>query len=149
MAAGEEGMPGRNILGLQTAGMVMHKAVRFLGILMAVSVLTAISGIAAAQTAAPQSDLGGTSWTASNDSCDLGVDFRSDGTADILAMSNADSDTAHWTLDGDSLHLKYDTWYGGIEGTLYGDNRIEATQAWRSKETQVVHNDPCILKRDK
>ena len=142
-------MPRRDILGLQTTGMVMHKGIRFLGAFVAIGVFIAISGIAAAQTAAPQSDLGGTSWTATNEECDLQIDFRSDGTAGIYSMFSDDSDTGHWTLDGAALHLKYDTWYGGIEGTLYGDNQIEATQAWRSKETQVVHNDPCILKRDK
>ncbi len=133
-----------NSPGLYTAGIVMHKGVRFIGALIAVSVLVAISG-----TAAPQSDLGGTSWTASNEGCDLGIDFRSDGTADIIGIFGGASDTGHWTLDGDALNLKYDNWYGGIEGTKYGDNRIEATETWQSKETKVVHNDPCIFEKDK
>jgi len=43
--------------------------------------------------------------------------------------------------------LKYDSWFGGIEGSIYDGNRLEATETWRSKETQTVYNDPCIFEK--
>lgn len=101
------------------------------------------AGIARAQDVA----LGGTSWDTTNSSCSVdGIDFKSDGTADVWDMADDQGgDTAHWSLDGDALHLKYDNWYGGIEGTVFGGNRIEATETWQSSDPQEVHNDPCIF----
>ena len=111
---------------------------------IATTVLLFIAGTAAAQS----TDLGGTSWIATNTACDVdGVDFRSDGTADVYSLISDDQDTAHWTVDGDALHLKYDSWYGGIEGSIFSGNRLEATETWRSKETQEIHNDPCIFEK--
>jgi hypothetical protein len=104
------------------------------------------SGSAPAQSVAPLTDLGGTSWDSKNDACDIdGIDFRSDGTASVYELMNGDEDTAHWTLDGNALHLTYDSWYGGIEGSIDSGSRLETTETWRSKETQEVHNDPCIF----
>jgi hypothetical protein len=107
---------------------------------MAISATAVIS-----HTALAQSDLGGTAWRSTNKGCDIDIDFRSDGTATVYAFMGVDEDTASWTLDGTVLHLKYDTWYGGVEGTMSDSNRINATVTWQSKSTQVVHNDPCIL----
>ena len=110
--------------------------------------LMAIGASLAAGPARAQADLGGTTWDATNDACGIdGIDFASDGTATIYDLMNDDEETAHWTMDGNALHLKYDSWYGGIEGTLTDDGRLEATDTWRSKDTQEVHNDPCSFKK--
>ena len=120
------------------------------GMLAAAAILAAagvlcLTGSAGAQEVA----LGGTTWDTTNSSCDVdGIDFKPDGTADVWDMTDDQGgDSAHWSVDGDALHLKYDNWYGGIEGTIYGGNRIEATETWRSSQSQEVHNDPCIFER--
>ena len=128
---------------LEPRGISMLRQARLLGAVIAVG-----ASVVVASPAKAQSDLGGTSWDATNDACDIdGIDFRSDGTASVYDLMADDEDTAHWTLDGNTLHLKYDGWYGGIEGSIYDDNRLEATETWRSKETQEIHNDPCIFKK--
>ena len=116
-----------------------------------VRLLTAVVAISAsvvvASPAKAQPDLGESSWDATNKSCDEDViDFRSDDAADVYQFFG-DEDTAHWTLDGNTLHLRFDNWYGGIEGSIYDGNRLEATETWRSKDTQEIHNDPCIFER--
>lgn len=93
-------------------------------------------------------DLGGTSWTTSNDACGLdGLEFSSDGTVDVYDFAEDNDETGKWTLTGDRLSIEYDNWYGGIEGTVY-EKRIEATETWRSDETNEVHHDPCIFELD-
>ena len=117
-------------------------------ILAAAAILAAAGMLCPAGNAGAQDiSLGGTSWDTTNSSCNVdGIDFKADGTADVTDMSDDQGgDTAHWSLDGDALHLKYDNWYGGIEGTIYGGNRIEATETWQSSDPQEVHNDPCIF----
>lgn len=117
--------------------------IRILAVI-AISAMAVLSEAALARS----TDVAGTSWTSTNDACDVdGIDFRSDGTADVYALVSEDQDTAHWTLDGNTPHLKYDSWFGGIEGSIYDGNRLEATETWRSKETQTVYNDPCIFEK--
>ena len=99
-------------------------------------------------TALAHSDLDDTSWKAPENECNLGIDFNSDGTATIYEGGEP-VDTAHWKLDGNALHLKFDALYGGIDGTYDGGDRIAATETWRSKSTQVVHNDPCPFEKAK
>ncbi len=119
-----------------------------IAVAIAISTMIFTSGSAPAQSVAPLADLGGTSWDSKNDACDIdGIDFRSDGTASVYELMNGDEDTAHWTLDGNALHLTYDSWYGGIEGSIDSDGRLETTETWRSKETQEIHNDPCIFEK--
>jgi hypothetical protein len=99
-------------------------------------------------TALAHSDLDDTSWKAPKNECNLGIDFNSDGTATIYEGGEP-VDTAHWKLDGNALHLKFDALYGGIDGTYDGGDRIAATETWRDKSTQVVHNDPCPFEKAK
>ena len=91
-------------------------------------------------------DLGDTSWDTVNDACNIdGIDFYSDGTADIYDFVNDDEDTGHWHMEGSTLTVEYDNWYGGIEGTVLDGKRIEATETWQDDETNEMHHDPCIF----
>ena len=108
----------------------------------AISAMTVISGMSLAQSP----DLGGTSWESIVAECFTSVDFNSDGTA-VIWEGGDQSDTAHWTLQGNVLHIVFDTLYGGIDGTYDGGDQIEATETWRSHSTQEVHNDPCSLRK--
>lgn len=112
-----------------------------------IAVVIAISAMAViSDTALAQAELGDTSWKATENECNLGIDFNSDGTATIYEGGEP-VDTARWTLDSNALHLKFDALYGGIDGTYDGGDRIEATETWRDKSTQVVHSDPCPFKK--
>jgi opacity protein-like surface antigen len=115
-------------------------------ILIAAVIAISAMAVISRTTLALSAGLGDTSWSATQSECNLGIDFNSDGTAFVGDMDR--SDTAHWKLDGNSLHIKFDTLYGGVEGT-YDGNRIEATETWQDKSTQVVHNDPCTLEKAK
>ena len=111
---------------------------------LVIGAMTVIPNISLAQSP----DLGGTSWESMVAECFTSVDFNSDGTA-VIWEGGDQSDTAHWTLEGNALHIIFDTLYGGIEGTYDGGDQIEATETWRSHSTQEVHNDPCSLRKNK
>lgn len=111
--------------------------------LLAIVAMTGISSMSLAQSP----DLGGTSWGSAVSECFAGVDFNSDGTA-VIYEGGDESDTAHWTLQGNALHIIFDTLYGGIDGTYDGGDQIEATETWRSQSTQEIHHDPCSLIKD-
>ena len=113
------------------------------GAAIAISAMAVLSRITLAQSAG----LGGTSWESMVAECFTSVDFSSDGTA-VIWEGGDQTDTAHWTLEGNALHIVFDTLYGGIEGTYDGGDQIEATETWRSHSTQVVHNDPCSLRKN-
>ena len=104
----------------------------------------ATSGTAMAQSS---DGLGGTTWIAVNE-CNLTVDFHSDGTA-VVTYGDESYLDAHWTTDGDTLHLTYDHHYGGIEGTRSETDRghIEATETSRNESTQEVHTLSCKLNK--
>jgi hypothetical protein len=113
-----------------------------------IAAVLAISTMVTIHTALAQSvNLGGTMWTATSDDCLLDINFNSDGTAAVHRFAEGD-DTAHWTLNGNAVHLTFDTWYGGIEGTISNTQQIEATVQWTDKSTQTVHNDPCLFEKD-
>jgi hypothetical protein len=91
-------------------------------------------------------DLDDTSWDTVNSACSIdGIDFYGDGTADIYDLVNDDEDTAEWSVDGTKLTIDYDNWVGGIEGTVFDGERIEATETWQDADTDEMHHDPCIL----
>ena len=115
---------------------------------IAISAMVFTSGTTLAQSVAPSANLGDTMWTATNNDCLLDISFNSDGTA-VIWEGGGQTDTAHWALEGNTLHIKFDTLYGGIEGAYDGGDQIEATETWRSHSTQVVHNDPCSLRKNK
>jgi hypothetical protein len=98
---------------------------------------------------AASTDIGETTWYAVNDACGIdAIDFYSDGTADIYDLVSDDSDTARWHLDGTTLTIEYDSWYGGIEGTVFDGQRIEGTETWQDADTLETHHDPCIFEID-
>jgi hypothetical protein len=110
--------------------------------------LIAISAIAViSNPAAAHSGLGGTSWTSDRIDCGIGdIDFHPDGTA-VVYDGMWDSETAHWTLDGNAWHLRYDHWYGKLEGTITDANRLDAVETWRSNNSEVIHHSPCIYRK--
>jgi len=113
-------------------------------VLTTISAMVVMAGTALAQSP----NLVGKTWMAINE-CDLSIDFKSDGTAEVVDTSDFDGnhDSAHWTLDGNALHLKYDHWFGGIDGTVTSADHIEATETTRSGSTHVVRYVPCKLNK--
>ena len=116
--------------------------------LLAVALLTvATSGVAITQSS---DDLGGTSWEADqllDVECYLTVTFHADGTATVDITDIHPAWEAHWTMDGDKLHLTYDRYYGGIDGTRSSTDRrhIDGTETTRDKDTKEVQTVPCNL----
>ena len=95
------------------------------------------------------SDLDGTTWYATNDDCSVDeVDFDADGSAYIYDYLGDDEDTGRWTLNGQSLHVEYDTWYGGIDGKFIDAGHMEGTDTWREDKTSTVHHNHCEFEMD-
>jgi hypothetical protein len=115
-----------------------------------VSVLTAFS-----EPALAQSGFGHSSWSSPSDiGCGIYLNFSPDGTATVSEASPTGSglshgDTAHWTLEGSVLDLKFDTWYGGIDGVIFNGNQIKANETYQDKETQDVRHRSCLFSKDK
>jgi hypothetical protein len=112
-------------------------------VVIASTVVSVKFGTAMAQS----SDLGGSSWIAVNE-CNLDVTFNADGTA-VVTYDDGSYRMAHWTMDGDALHLTYDHFYGGIEGVGSESDRghIEATETTRNESTQAVRSLSCKLNK--
>jgi len=116
-------------------------------LLLAASLAFAVAG---GPARAQPTDLNNTTWYAINDACYVdSIDFYDDGTADISDFVDDDYDTARWSLEGDRLTVEYDSWYGGIEGTVFNGERIEATETWQDDESGALHHDPCIFEIDR
>ena len=115
-----------------------------------VSVLTAFSDPVLAQ-----SGFGHSSWSRPSDiGCGIYLNFNPDGTATVSEASPTGSGlshggTAHWTLDGSVLDLKFDNWYGGIDGVIFNGNQIRANETYQDKQTQDVRHRSCLFSKDK
>jgi hypothetical protein len=103
------------------------------------------SALAFVPAVASAIELGSTGWRVQNDECNIvAIQFMSDGTAIIYDGVTEDGESGLWALDGNKLTLDYDNWYGGLEGIVASDTRIEASETWRDENTQTVQTDPCV-----
>jgi hypothetical protein len=110
-------------------------------ILVAVALGAASLFVARGATAA---DLGGTEWDSTNSTCGIDeIDFDSDGSAHVYDYVSDDDDTGTWTTNGDRVHIDYDTWYGGIDGSFTDDEHFEGSETWRDDKTHAVKRDEC------
>ncbi len=105
----------------------------------------AISCIAAfCQGTLAQSDsLGGSHWKG-DESCGS-IYFSDDGTG--VVVESFGSTTIQWSLKGDSVHVDFDNWYGGIDGVIREGKRLDAIETWKPDTSQQVMHDNCVFRR--
>jgi hypothetical protein len=112
-------------------------------ILLAAVALVATAGLVHA--AVP--NLAGTTWYTTDSGCVFDeVTFATDGTGSLDMILEDDSDRVKWLLDGNTLAVAYVDWDGGeITGTVFADH-IDLVHVWKSRETNKIHRDACVLK---
>ncbi|HVZ13458.1 MAG TPA: hypothetical protein VG894_03270 [Bauldia sp.] len=95
-------------------------------------------------TRAAADDLGGTEWYSTNDDCGIDeIDFESDGTMHAYDFFSEDDDTGEWSIQGNRIHIEYDSWYGGIDGQFTDGSHIAGTETWKDEKTKAVERDEC------
>jgi len=132
----------------------MGKLVKFFCVAIATSVLAL-----AFDTAFALTNLANTTWSSSADTdCGIEISFNSGGTATVMKtqLMATHRDTAHWTMAGSELHLTYDNWQGGIEGSLWEGGselgiNVEAIHATETYEDDsgATRARACIFQQDK
>lgn len=124
----------------------------FAAIAIGVLVLTLDAAIAVTK-------LDNTSWSSPPDAgCGIYVTFNLDGTATVSKTESMAThrDTAHWTQEGSELHLTYDSWGGGLDGSFW-EGGVNAGQAMESihatetyqDDTGFTHTRECIFEQEK
>jgi hypothetical protein len=108
---------------------------------IAVGAMTVVSDIAVPQTAS-----GATSWTSSGDCVVAFFDIDPNGTAEVT-NEVGESDTAHWTVNGTELRVRFDSWVGGMEITVADSQTMHATLHWA--DASGAHISTCTLKKTK
>jgi hypothetical protein len=132
----------------------MGKLVKFFSAAIAVCVLALAFGTAFALT-----DLANTTWSSSADTdCGIEITFNANGTATIFKtqLMATHRDTAHWSMEGSELHVNYDNWQGGLEGSLWeggsqaGINveTIHATETYQD-DSGSTRARACIFEQNK
>lgn len=132
----------------------MSKLVKFFCVAIAIGVLAL-----AIDTAFAFTNLANTTWSSSSDTdCGIEISFNSGSTATVLKtqLMATHRDTAHWTMEGSELHLTYDNWQGGIEGSLWeggselGTNveAIHATETYQD-DSGATRARSCIFEQNK
>ncbi|HXQ42911.1 MAG TPA: hypothetical protein VN821_16710 [Candidatus Udaeobacter sp.] len=133
---------------------MMSKLVKFSCVAIAICVLAWAFDAAFALT-----DLANTTWSSSADTgCGIDISFNSGGTATVMKtqVMATHRDTAHWTMEGSELHLTYDNWQGGIEGSFWeggselGINveAIHATETYQD-DSGATRARACIFEQNK
>ena len=95
----------------------MGKPMKFSCAAIAIGVLALMCDAALAVT-----DLANTTWSSPGDTgCGIEISFNPDGTATVSKFQQFTThrDTAHWAMQGTELHLTYDNWQGGIDGSFW------------------------------
>jgi hypothetical protein len=86
--------------------------------------------------AAAADELGGTGWASTGSDCPIDeISFHNDGTLSAYDV-NDDNDTGTWSVDGDTLTIRYDNWPGGETGKITGDT-IATTVTWKTNGGEV------------
>jgi hypothetical protein len=112
-------------------------------ILSALAIVFGAGAVIIGPTSASAWDLGGTSWWAEDELCEvMSIDFSSGGTAVIQTNTMDEPFSGSWTLNGSSFSLTYIGFSGGIEGTIVSQERIEATATWVDINNETFH-DTC------
>ena len=105
-----------------------------------------VAGVFCAPGHAAEMDLAGTDWDATNDCNFDGMGFSPGGVVDIYDTAHNDHDTASWTLDGNKLSVKFETWYGGFEGYVRADGQeIMGEETWLSVKSGKVEHATCTF----
>ena len=133
----------------------MGKLIKFFCAAIAVGVLALAFG-----TAFAFPELANTTWSSPSDTdCGIDISFNPDGTATVSKTAGMalHRDTAHWTREGSALHLTYDNWQGGIDGTLseggsdagIAVESIHATENYQDADSGAMRARSCIFQQNK
>jgi hypothetical protein len=111
-------------------------------------------------TASAFPQLANTTWSSPADTdCGIDVTFNLDGTATVskTQLMAVHRDTAHWSQEGSALHLTYDNWQGGIDGTFWEGGSeagiavetIHATENYQDADSGGMRARSCTFEQNK